>query len=107
MRDCLKANNAEYRNGDTPRQHNVPFVSLDNTGTKFADLSGNQLPIDFKRLIGLKNFGEIHMSQGIRLGVYPSLPLYIFLGLSYLTIIPRARMGSESIAHEAEGRMGY
>ena len=26
---------------------------------------------------------------------------------SYLTIIPRARMGSESIAHEAEGWMGY
>ena len=25
----------------------------------------------------------------------------------YLTIIPRARMGSESMAHEAEGRMGY
>ena len=25
----------------------------------------------------------------------------------YLTIISRARMGSESIAHEAEGRMGY
>ena len=25
----------------------------------------------------------------------------------YLTIIPRARMGNESIAHEAEGRMGY
>ena len=25
----------------------------------------------------------------------------------YLTIIPRARMGSESIAHGAEGRMGY
>ena len=25
--------------------------------------------------------------------------------LSYLTIIPRARMGSESIAHEAEGGM--
>ena len=31
---------------------------------------------------------------------YPYLPMY-------LTIIPRARMGSESIAHEAEGRMGY
>ena len=26
---------------------------------------------------------------------------------SLLTIIPRARMGSESIAHEAEGRMDY
>ena len=25
----------------------------------------------------------------------------------YLTIIPRARMGSQSIAHEAEGRIGY
>ena len=25
----------------------------------------------------------------------------------HLTIIPRARMGSESIAHETEGRMGY
>ena len=25
----------------------------------------------------------------------------------YLTIIPRPRMGSESIAHEAEGGMGY
>ena len=25
----------------------------------------------------------------------------------YLTIIPRARMGSASIAHETEGRMGY
>ena len=25
----------------------------------------------------------------------------------YLTIIPRAQMGYESIAHEAEGRMSY
>ena len=25
----------------------------------------------------------------------------------YLTVIPQARMGYESIAHEAEGRMGY
>ena len=30
-----------------------------------------------------------------------------FLVEWYLTIIPRARMGSESIAHEAEGQMGY
>ena len=27
--------------------------------------------------------------------------------VKYLTIILRARMGSESIAREAEGRMGY
>ena len=27
--------------------------------------------------------------------------------VGYLTIIPRAQMGSESIAHEAEGWTGY
>ena len=32
---------------------------------------------------------------------------YQFIILFYLTIISRARMGSESIVHEAEGRMGY
>lgn len=83
MRDCLKANNAQYCDGDTPRQHNVPFFSLDNAGKKFAGLSGKQLPFDFKRLIGPKNFGEIHMSQRIRLGVYISLPLHIFPCLNY------------------------
>ena len=25
----------------------------------------------------------------------------------YLTVIPRVQMGSESIVHEAEGRIGY
>ena len=29
------------------------------------------------------------------------------INIDYLTTIPQARMGSESIAHEAEGRMGY
>ena len=33
--------------------------------------------------------------------------LVTFHTLYYLLIIPRARMGSESIAHEAKGRMGY
>ena len=33
-------------------------------------------------------------------GVTPTPP-------RYLTIIRRARMGSKSIAHEAEGQMGY
>ena len=32
---------------------------------------------------------------------------YIVAIKEYLTIIPRAQMGSESIAHEAEGRTGY
>ena len=39
--------------------------------------------------------------------VYASYWLPAHVRLSYLTIIPRARMGYESIAHEAEGRMGY
>ena len=49
---------------------NVEF-SLDNTDLKFADLSGNQLPINFKTWF--KNrFGEIHMTQGLN-WVLPSL----------------------------------
>ena len=32
---------------------------------------------------------------------------YQILYYNDLTIIPRARMGSESIAHEVEGRIGY
>ena len=31
----------------------------------------------------------------------------VVINRKYLTIIPRARMGPESVAHEAEGRMGY
>ena len=33
--------------------------------------------------------------------------LFRFKNMLSLTIIPRALMGSESIAHEAEGRMRY
>ena len=33
--------------------------------------------------------------------------LFYCLLTRYLTIIPRARMGYELIAHDAEGRMGY
>ena len=65
MRDCLKANNAEYCNGDTPRVHNVPFFSLYNAGKKFADLSGNQLPIDFKCLIGPKTLVKFTCPKGL------------------------------------------
>lgn len=39
--------------------------SLDNTEQKFADLSGNQLPISFKRLSFTGNVGDIHASQGL------------------------------------------
>ena len=33
--------------------------------------------------------------------------LHYYIQCEYSTIIPRAQMGSESIAHVAEGRMGY
>ena len=36
-----------------------------------------------------------------------NLSIKVTLAARFLTIIPRARVGSESIAHEAEGRMGY
>ena len=42
------------------------------------------------------------------LGLEDKLLLVHFTTEDLLTIIPRARMGSESrLAHEAEGRMGY
>ena len=37
----------------------------------------------------------------------PRTAIHRVILLGSLTIIPRARMGYESIAHEAEGRMGY
>ena len=50
-----------------------------------------------------------------RLSIQPLIPAYTlfqngddFIILLYLlTIIPRVQMGSETIAHEAEDRMGY
>ena len=41
------------------------------------------------------------------MGKTPSSQIIHSLGGEYLTIIPRARMGSKSMAQEAEGRMGY
>ena len=43
----------------------------------------------------------VHYSSSSE-GLFVSLAFH-----KYLTINPRARMGYESIAHEAEGRMGY
>ena len=44
-------------------------------------------------------------------GIFFSLQICERVGISlvevYLTVIPRVQMGSESIAHEAEGRTGY
>ena len=44
------------------------------------------------------------LSQGLDPALYPTK---LFKDPYFLTIIPRARMGSEPIAHDAEGRMGY
>ena len=59
-----------------------------------------------KYLISLshKRNKEMYLSSTFETEYYFILFICFLL---YLTIIPRARMGSESIAHEAEGRMGY
>ena len=44
------------------------------------------------------------LSPGLDPALYPTK---LFKDPYFFTIIPRARMGSESIAHDAEGRMGY
>ena len=46
-------------------------------------------------------------SVGFLLAVPFFWRLFCTIDAGYLTIIPRARMGSASIAHEAEGRTGY
>ena len=43
----------------------------------------------------------------LRVDFLQNFGLLLVIVSGYLTIISRARMGSESIAHEAEGRMGY
>ena len=55
--DFLKANNSEYFNCYTPREHNVPLFSL-SLGTLNKGLLTSpetiKLPINTKRLVGLK-----------------------------------------------------
>ena len=58
-RDCLKANDAALKNkcnGDTPKEHNIPFSTLENAEWMFANLSDS----DSKN-----NLGEIHKSHGL------------------------------------------
>ena len=52
MRQCLKANSAEFCNGKTPWEHNVSLFFLGKIELKFADR--NQFSIDFKRSVGQK-----------------------------------------------------
>ena len=47
------------------------------------------------------------MIKTVCLALFEAAATIVQICLKYLTIIPRARMGSESIDHEAEGWMGY
>ena len=72
----------------------------------------NAVLIPSKSFLALKKVNPRILSTFIRsfskkLGKTPSSHIIYSLGGEYLTIIPRARMDSESIAHEAEGLMGY
>ena len=46
-------------------------------------------------------------TQGAKYRINEAILLITWIKPRYLTIIPRARMGSESIAHEADSRMGF
>ena len=52
------------------------------------------------------NFGVLFGTKELS-KVQKVICLQQFIAVGYLAIILRARMGSESIAHKAEGRMGY
>ena len=52
-----------------------------------------------------RGMAKLRLRYMYRLHIHTYIHIYnIYI---YLTIIPRARMGCESIAHEAEGRMSY
>ena len=52
-------------------------------------------------------YGEAPREKGIFFSLQVCERVGISLVEVYLTVIPRVQMGSESIAHEAEGRTGY
>ena len=66
----------------------------------YQDNSRNTSKGNFSILLMAAGLGSIENKNG-------SHSINKVNNLGYLTIIPQARMGSESIAHEAEGRMGY
>ena len=60
---------------------------------------------------GLYNY-DTYYRECLKLGIFETKRTVHIMEMPirkgyYLTIIPRARMRSESIAHEAEGRMSY
>ena len=67
-RDCLKANNAEYFNTDSPREHNAQLFLIIkwNWGRLRKPTSYEFQGFDWSKI----NFGEIH--QGLHWG-FPSL----------------------------------
>ena len=74
-----------------------------------------QLPQDYSsststvHCVPLESKQQVHQhaSSYLHLHVHEISKHKAVLTAKYLTIIPRARMSSESIVHKAEGRMGY
>ena len=64
MRQCLKANSAEFCNGETPWEHNVSLLFLDKIELKFADRNQFQA-FNWSK----NNFGDLlTYPKGYRLG---------------------------------------
>ena len=57
------------------------------------------------RVVAKGKYCQFEKNVEVRVISKYSTPSKPRLNLRYLTIIPRTRMGSESVAHEAEGRM--
>ena len=74
---------------------NINFSTKKSFGTE-------KLEKNWKKSVGI-SYDYYYVPKYMLIIVHPNKP-YIF---HYLTIIPRTRMGSVSIAHEVEGRMGY
>ena len=95
-----------YSWSSTPKQPNHHSASLFDFCASFSTLEVCLTEWLTPWTPDLEVQGSILAFQMVSLDkeLYTTLSLFTQV---YLTIIPRAQMGSESIAHEAEGWMGY
>ena len=84
MRDSLKANNVEYCNDDTPREHNVTLFSLATLNNCLRTSPETNFRLISKFNWSKNNFGEIHISQGLDWALPYLFHYSLLIALHYL-----------------------
>ena len=102
--EVLLKNRAHYKPQEAPMVKTI-YEKVNEIINRFILLRQKQRWYDIK--LASTNSSSRHLEH-LFLHAYENPPRFKHAGRKdLLTITPRARMGSESIAHDAEGRMGY